>query len=53
MEKLRLGLIGCGGRAGAHMHSFEQMADVAVVAVADPVEERRQAAAKRFGCQRI
>ena len=37
MEKIRLGLIGCGGRAGSHMHSFEQMADVEVVAVADPV----------------
>lgn len=53
MEKIRLGLIGCGGRAGAHMHSFEQMADVEVVAVADPVAERREAAAKRFGCQRM
>lgn len=54
MEKIRLGLIGCGGRMGAHMHSFEQMTDsVKVVAVADPREERRQAAAKRFGCQRL
>ncbi len=53
MEKIRLGLIGCGGRAGSHMHSFEQMKDVEVVAVADPVEERRLAAAKQFGCTRI
>lgn len=53
MRKIRLGLIGCGGRAGAHMNSFEQMEDVQVVAVADPVEERRLAAAKRFGCDRI
>ena len=50
MEKIRLGLIGCGGRMGGHMHSFEQMQDVAVVAVADPIQERREAAAKRFGC---
>lgn len=54
MKKVRLGLIGCGGRMGAHMHSFEQMTDaVEIVAVADPVEERREAAAGRFGCTRI
>lgn len=50
MEKIRLGLIGCGGRAANHMDSFVQMEDIEVVAVADPVEERRTAAAKRFGC---
>ena len=53
MEKLRLGLIGCGGRAGAHMKSFLQMDDVAVVAVADPREDRRNAAAAKFGSTRI
>lgn len=53
MEKIRLGLIGCGGRASNHMHSFEQMKDVQIVAVADPIEERRLAAAKRFGCENI
>lgn len=53
MQKIRLGLIGCGGRAEAHMHSFAQMDDVQVVAVADPVEERRLAAAERFGCTSI
>ena len=53
MEKVRLGLIGCGGRAKAHMASFENFADVEVVAVADPREERRKEAAERFGCKRI
>ena len=54
MEKLRIGLIGCGGRAGQHMQSFLQMGDkVSVVAVADPVEERRNGAAAKFGCTRI
>ncbi len=53
MEKVRLGLIGCGGRAGSHMESFEKFSDVEVVAVADPIEERRNAAAKRFGCNRV
>lgn len=51
MEKVRVAIIGCGGRS--HAHLFEQMPDVEVVAVADPVEERRQEAAKRFGCTRL
>ena len=53
MKKLKLGLIGCGGRAGAHMNSFEKMSDVEVVVVADPIEERRNGAAKRFGCSSV
>ena len=54
MEKLRVGLIGCGGRMGSHMQSsFDKMEDVQVVAVADPVESRRMAAAKRYGCERV
>ena len=53
MDKVRLGLIGCGGRMGAHMKCFEQMDNVEIVAVCDPIEERREAAAKRFGAKRV
>jgi len=53
MEKVRIGLIGCGGRQGAHMNSFEQMDDVTVVAVCDPVAERAEKAAAKFGAKRI
>ena len=53
MKKVRIGLIGCGGRSQAHRNSFQQMDNVQVVAVADPVEERRLEAAKQFGCTRI
>ena len=53
MKKVRLGLIGCGGRMGAHMNCFEQMDNVDIVAVCDPIAERREAAAKRFGAQRM
>ncbi|MBR2461141.1 MAG: Gfo/Idh/MocA family oxidoreductase [Clostridia bacterium] len=53
MEKIRLGLIGCGGRAKSHMNSFLNMDDVTVVAVADPKEDRRNEAAEKFGCTRI
>lgn len=49
MDKIRLGLIGCGGRAGAHMSSWVKMEDVEVVAVADPREERARAACEKFG----
>lgn len=51
MEKVRVAIIGCGGRASRH--PFETMDDVQVVAVADPEEERRLAFAKKFGCTRI
>ncbi|MDF2685163.1 MAG: oxidoreductase domain protein [Clostridia bacterium] len=53
MKKIRIGLIGCGGRQGAHLNSFRQMDNVEVVAVADPVEERRLAAARQTGAKRI
>ncbi len=53
MKKVRIGLIGCGGRMQAHIDAFLKMEDVAVVAVADPVESRRLAAAEKFGCNRI
>ena len=50
MEKVRIGLIGCGGRAKAHMNSYEQLRDIVeVVAVADPIEARRDEASARFG----
>lgn len=51
MEKVRIGIIGCGGRASRHL--FEQVEDCEVVAVADPIEERRLAFAKKYGCTRI
>lgn len=50
MSKFRVGLIGCGGRmTGAHMKAFERMDDVQVVAIAEPVEERRLATQARYG----
>ena len=37
MDKIRVGLIGCGGRAGAHMEAMLNMDNVQVVAVADHI----------------
>lgn len=54
MSKVRIGLIGCGGRSRSHQNSFLQMLDeVEIVAVADPIEERRVETAKKFGCTRL
>ncbi len=53
MKKVKVALVGCGGRAGVHINSLLEMDDIEVVAVADPVEERRNAAAEKFGCKRI
>ena len=51
MEKVRLGLIGCGGRLGSHLANFHRFDDIEVVAVADPIEDRRNKVAARFGCK--
>ena len=53
MEKIRVGLIGCGGRQNAHIDSLLQMDDVEIAAVAEPVEERRAAAAEKTGAKRL
>ena len=52
MKKFRIGLIGCGGRQGNHIDELLKMEDVEIAAVADPVEERRVAAALRTGAKR-
>ena len=50
MEKLRLGVVGCGGMAGSHMRGFEYLSDVCTVsAVCDIVEERAKKAAEVTG----
>lgn len=52
MKKLSIALIGCGSRMQHHMAAIEQMEDITVAAVAEPIAERRLAAAERFGCKR-
>jgi len=40
-ERLRLGIIGCGGMGGAHLRSLDQLQDrLVVTATADVVLER-------------
>jgi len=50
-EPIRYGVVGLG-RAGwdIHVHELRPRADAKIVAVADPVAERREQAAAEFGC---
>jgi predicted dehydrogenase len=52
MDKVRIGVIGCGGMNGNHASRLVRMEDVEVVAVADPVAERREAMAKTLSAKR-
>ncbi len=48
MKPVALGVIGCGVIGGSHLRTATQSALMEVVAVADLLEEARQAAAERF-----
>ena len=52
MEKLRIGLIGCGGMMNHHVNGLVTFDDVEVVAVADPLKERTDAMIERTGATR-
>ena len=50
MDKVRIGIIGCGGIANnKHMPSLAKLPHVEMVAFCDIIEERAQKAAKDFG----
>ena len=50
MEKLKLGIIGCGGIANnKHLPSIQAIGNADVVAFCDIVEERAQETAKKYG----
>ena len=53
MKKIRVGIIGCGGRCQSHIHSLLQMDDVEIVAIAEPIEERRLAGSQKTGAKRL
>ncbi|HEX2054827.1 MAG TPA: Gfo/Idh/MocA family oxidoreductase [Actinomycetota bacterium] len=46
---LRVGCVGTGFIAGKHLAALSEMPDVDIVAVADPVKERAEQAAERYG----
>ena len=50
MEKLKIGIIGCGGIAnGKHMPALKQIDNVEMVAFCDIIPERAEKAAKEYG----
>ncbi|MDP9428456.1 MAG: Gfo/Idh/MocA family oxidoreductase [Actinomycetota bacterium] len=51
MSRLRVGVVGTGFIAGRHLAALKASGDVEVVAVADPVRERAEAAAARCGAR--
>ena len=48
MSNLRVAVIGCGGRGRGHMKILSQFDDTDLVAVCDPIETARNAAAEQF-----
>ena len=50
MEKIKVGVIGCGGIAnGKHLPSIKTIPEVEIVAFCDIIPERAQEAAKKYG----
>jgi len=52
MEKLRIGLIGCGGIMNHHVNGILTFDDAKIVAVADPHKDRTDAMQKRTGAEK-
>ena len=51
MDKVRIGIIGCGGIANnKHMPSLKKVEQAEMVAFCDIIEERAQKAAKEYTC---
>lgn len=48
MEKLRVAVIGCGGRGRGHLNEISKFEDVDTVAVCDPVENARNSTGDTF-----
>ncbi|MGI6173634.1 MAG: Gfo/Idh/MocA family protein [Christensenellales bacterium] len=52
MDKVKIGIIGCGGIAnGKHMPALKRLPDVEMVAFCDIIEERAVKAAKEYGAK--
>lgn len=54
MDKIRVGLVGCGAISGAHLDAYRQLADqFEVVVLCDVVEEKARSRAKEFGVAEV
>jgi len=52
MDKLKIGLIGCGGMMNHHVNGILKFDDVEIIAVADPISSRTDAMMKRTGAKK-
>ena len=51
-EKLRIGIVGCGGIAnGKHMPSLAEVKEAEMVAFCDIIKERAEEAAEKYGAE--
>ena len=50
-KKLRIGIIGTGGIAGAHMKTYLNRTDVEIVALCDIIPEKAEKFGKKFGVE--
>jgi len=48
---IRAGIVGSGGRSGAHANAYKEFGNVEIVAFCDIIEERASARAKEFGAK--
>ena len=51
MDKLRIGIIGTGGIAHAHMGAYKNRNDIEIVALCDIIPGKAEAFAKEFGIE--
>ncbi|MCX5641728.1 MAG: Gfo/Idh/MocA family oxidoreductase [Candidatus Omnitrophica bacterium] len=49
MDKIKIGFIGTGGIANAHLDNLARMKDVEITALCDVVKEKAEAASQKFG----
>ena len=49
MDKVKIGFIGAGGIANAHLNNLARMKDVEITALCDIVKEKAETAAQKFG----
>src|SRR5580658_3400833 len=48
-QKIRVGIIGCGGISGSHLPNLDRFEDVELVAFCDVIVERAQKKADQYG----
>src|SRR5262245_51734296 len=53
MERLRIGIVGCGAFGESHLLALRAIPEAEVTAVCDTAREKAEAAARRFGVRTV